>query len=358
MKIGILLHPFGEKKPAGLSRAIWELTRAILARDSKNEYVIFLRKKLSEPLDLPGCNWRVEILDKKFFWLDRGLEKSPPLDIYVFNTPILPLFFKPKRSIAILYDFAYKKFKAESLKEFFKNLLLFWYHIFSIKKADKIIAISRATKEDIIKFAGIDEQKIKVMMLGFNRICALPEEKIETSQKFFLTVGVIKERKNVLGTVQAFGEFAKTNQDFKLVIAGKGQGNYFKRIKDFIKKERMADKAIFLDQVSDNQLCYLYKRARALVYPSFCEGFGLPILEAMDCGLPVITSNISSLPEVAGEAAFLIDPFDPNQIAKAMEKIAQDDKLRQYLSQVGRARAQEFSWEKTAGNFLEIIENS
>lgn len=355
MKIGIILHPF-EEKPAGLGRAILELVKSLLKQGQKDEFTIFLKEKPSAPPSLPGENWQLRILGKKFLWLDRGLKTPPILDIYIFNTPILPLFFKPKKSIVIVYDFAYRYFRAENLKEFLKNKILGWYHNFSIKKSDLVIAISEATKNDIIKFSKIPAERIKVLYLGFNKICSLSEEPLSVPDKFFLFVGVIKERKNVLNLIKAFREFLCQHSNFKLVIAGKEQGQYFAKIKKYINTEKIGDKVIFLGYVSDGQMAYLYKKAQALVFPSFCEGFGLPVLEAMDCGLPVITSCISSLAELATpDSALLVDPCQPVEIKEAMEKLVSDENLRNNLVKNGLARAQEFSWEKTAKEFYQMI---
>ena len=348
MKIGIVLHPYGEEKPAGLGRAIFEITRGLIEFDSKNEYVVFLRKRPKIPLGFKGQNWRIKIGDPKFFWLDRAL-RGENLDVCIFNTPIISFFVKPKKSIVIAYDFAYDNFSPD--------YLLKLYHRFSLKAADLIISISEATKKEIVSLFRIPCEKIMVIYLGYDKICGFqPYPPPGLPEKFFLFVGAIKERKNVYGIVKAFSSLKSEKRvEPKLVLAGHGKGQYYEKIIRFVKENGLSEKVIFLGQVSDGELSYLYRRAEALVYPSFIEGFGLPILEAMSCGLPVITSTVSSLPEVAGGAALLVDPYDTEAIAEAMVQIIGDPVLRERLIAAGYKQAEKFSWEKTAAELLYLI---
>src|SRR3989344_5240980 len=322
MKIGITLHPYGEKKPAGLGRAVFEIARSMLENDKKNEYTIFLKNPKLNP-DLPGNNWKTSPLT---------LATTRLLDVCIFNTPVMPWWYgilgKSKKSIVIAYDFAYLQYSPSRFLKFIHGLAL--------KKADLIISISEVTKKDLIEIFKIPEEKIKVVYLGYNKIGEIsPESILDLPEKFFFFVGAIKERKNVFGVVSAFGEYKKSGGDHKLVIAGNGSWEYYEKILRFIKENNLSDSVIFLGQITDNNLSYLYKRAEALVYPSFIEGFGLPVLEAQDCGLPVITSNISSLPEVAGDGAILVDPNNIFEIAEAMKRISQNQDFRQNLIEKG-----------------------
>jgi len=344
MKVGIILHPHGEDKPAGLGRAIFEITRSLVEVDKQNEYLVILRHKPKTLPQFPGNNWRIKIADHKYFWLDRALWREN-LDVCIFNTPIISFFARPRKSIVIAYDFAYEDFGP---KRFLK-----WYHRFSLRATDAIVAISEATKKEAIKLFKIPARKIKVVYLGYERVCDFfPPPVPKLPEKFFLFVGVIKERKNVHGVIEAFYKFKKnTGLSHKLVVAGWGKGEYFERVKNMI-----ADENVILDiETRGERLSHLYKNAEALLYPSFIEGFGFPALEAMSCGLPVITSTASSLPEVAGEAAILVDPRDTSAIAQAMQKIAQDPKFRKALIQKGFAQIQKFSWQKTAQGYLDIL---
>jgi glycosyltransferase involved in cell wall biosynthesis len=144
--------------------------------------------------------------------------------------------------------------------------------------------------------------------------------------------------------------------DYGLVIAGNGKGGYYEKIRSYVNKYSLEKQITFLGYVSDEEVSYLYKHAVALVYPSFIEGFGFPVLEAMDCGLPVITSTTSSLPEVAGEAALLVDPYSKDAITDALERLVRDKGLREELVKKGHEQRKKFSWEKTGKQLLSIIE--
>lgn len=357
MTIGIILHPYGEEKPGGLARTILEWTKGLLRNDFVNEYVIFLKKQPRVMPELPGKNWKIEILGGGLFWLNK-LKSFVPADVYIFQTPVLPIFFKPKRSIVIAQDFPYKYLKPRSVKERLRNCIIGLYHQFSFCRANAIVAVSKAAKSDIMRFFRIPERKIRVIYMGFKRVCQVPEIAVNLPKKFFFFAGVIKERKNVLNIVKAFQEFSKRNPQHihKLVFGGKAEGGYFEAVKDYISRNRLKDSVIFIGYFNDGQLSYIYKRAEALIFPSIVESFGFPVLEAMDCGLPVITSNIFGPAELgAGGSAILIDPYKPEEIAKAMEKIASDREFRDKLSQNGIQRSRQFSWDKAAKEMLEFI---
>ena len=138
-------------------------------------------------------------------------------------------------------------------------------------------------------------------------------------------------------------------------MVGKREGAYAEKISAHIRSNNLEKQITILGFVTDEALAYLYKHAEALLFPSFIEGFGFPILEAMDAGLPVITSNTSSLGEVAGDAALLADPKDKEEIARAMDRIYLDEELRKQLREKGLIRAREFSWDRTVDSFMEVL---
>ena len=349
MRIGIVLHPYGEGKPAGLGRAIYEITRSLIERDKGNHYVVYLRTKPKILPSFSGSNWEITVLGHRFLWLDLGLWREK-LDVCIFNTPIMPFFVKPKKSIIITYDYAYHYFERP-----------FWlerYHGFSLRRADHIIAISEYTKQETIKLFGIREGKVSVVYLGFKNFCeGVPVAKpVLGGKKFFLFVGVIKERKNPLGIVKAFRLLKeKTHSEHMLALLGWGKGPYWEEIKNHIKGHGLETSVVIDEETRDDGLLPYYQQAEALLYPSFIEGFGFPALEAMSCGLPVITSTTSSLPEVAGDAALLVDPHKPQDIAAAMGRILTEKGLRDSLIQKGYAQIQKFSWENTARGYVDII---
>lgn len=369
MKIGIILHPYAESKPAGLGEYIFKLTKSLIECDKDNEYIIFLKPfdkirmssfdRAQGEVKLPsfrGNNWQVILLGFGRFWRELGLFFASRANVYIFNTPIMPLFFKPKKSIVIALDFAYLYFKPKNWREWMNNKILFWINKFSMKRADSVVAISEATKRDVVKFFGIAEAKIKVVYPGFRNICNLPEKPFSIKKPYFLFVGVIKERKNVHNIVSAFLEFkSKYGLGHKLVIVGKKSGDYFDKILKLIQKEQGEQDIIFTDYVDLNQLAFLYKNASAFVFPSLVEGFGFPLLEAMSCGLSIVTSSTSSLAELADGAALLVNPLDIKEISEAMYEIATDEILRKNLIAKGLERSKNFSWQKCAEEFLKEI---
>lgn len=357
MRIGIILHPYGEEKPGGLARIILEWTKALIEFAPQHEYIVFLKEKPVVAPDLPGNNWKIHMLGPGYFWLDR-LRRAPQADVYIFNTPILPLWYCPPRSIVIALDFAYKHFKPESFKALLLRFFIGWYHARSLKKADRIVAISESTKRDAIKFFAVPEKKIAVVYPGFKKICESTEISIGVPERFFLFVGVIKERKNVLNIVKAYDQLRARHPDtdYKFVIVGRGGGIYANRVKQYVRSRQLEDYVLFFGHVADGELSFLYKRAAAFVFPSFVEGFGFPILEAMHCGCPVITSNVSSTEELGRNgAALLVNPHKSAEIAQAMGQITADPKFRERLIEIGKKRTQEYSWEHAAREILSVI---
>ncbi len=356
-KIGIVLHPYGEDKPAGLARTIFEFTKALVAYDPDNEYIIFLKKAPRTAPDLPGRNWRIVVLGEGLLWLER-LSHAPQADIYVFNTPVMPLWWRPRRSVVLALDFAYKHFPPNNLDLTgrIRNRIMEWYHGRSLRRADKIITMSEATRKDVLRFFHIPEAKVKAVHWGFKQICNVAAETVEVPAEFFLFVGVMKERKNVLNVVKGFREFSRSHARHALVLCGRGEGEYMQRLKDYIRDEGIASRVIFPGYLTEGQVAYLYQHATALVFPSFVEGFGFPVLEAMDCGTAVITSDCSSLAELGdGGAAVLVDPHQSDRIGAAMAMLADDEGLRENFIRRGSARAADFLWERRAPHFIQAI---
>jgi len=358
MKIGILLHPYDEDKPAGLARTIFEWTKGMLEIDHENEYVIFVKKKPRTQPVLPGSNWKLEDLGGGRFWLER-LRGATPVDVMVFNTPVMPLFWKPKCSVIIALDYAYWYLSPKTLKGQLTRFFTHAYYWLSLRRADKVVAISQATKDETTKLFGLPKEKIKVIYCGFKKICALPQKEVKLPPKFFLFVGVIKPRKNVFNIVRAFHLFQKRHADFSFVLAGKMSGDYFEEIKKFVEEKRLSDKIVFLNFPSDEEPSFVYRKAHAFVFPTLIEGFGYPVLEAIDCGVPVITSNLSSLKEVGGGgAALLVDPYNVKDIAHAMGQLAGNDEIRSELMRKGALHAKNFSWQKAGRELLAFLKLS
>lgn len=354
MRIGIILHPYDEDKPAGLARTIFELTKGMLETDKENEYIIYLKKQPRAVLELPD-SFRVEILGGGRFWLE-NLKRAPKADVYIFNTPMMPLFWRPSRSVVLALDFAYWHLAHHTARAQISKWVTFFLHAYALKRTDLIISISEATKKDILALFKIEESKIKVVYCGFKKVCDVPEKKKELPQKFFFFAGIIKKRKNVLNIVRAFHLFSRKNPGYSLVVGGGGSGEYYEAVQKYIRENNLSKEVFFVGHLNDGELSYIYKRAEGLVFPTLIEGFGYPVLEAMQCGIPVITSNQSSLCEVGGNgSALLVNPYEPQDIARAMERIAREQGLRETLKERGFAQAARFSWQKAARELLQEI---
>jgi len=231
---------------------------------------------------------------------------------------------------------------------------------------DGVITFAQSTKQDIIDYFQVEPSRIfltpqasrySANTLDLEALQSLESLKSELaydfSQPYLLFVSTLEPRKNVEGLISAFNQLKQQTQiPHQLVLIGQ-RGWKYQAILSAIANSPVAAQIHSLQYLSDQALALFYKHAEVFIYPSFYEGFGLPVLEAMTLGAPVITSNCSSLPEVSGEAAILIDPHDSTAIAAAIWQVIRDDSLRQAMIQKGKARAQQFSWEKTAKATLE-----
>ena len=358
MRIGIILHPSDENTPTGLGRFIFELAKEFISRDTKNQYIIYLKRKPRTPLDLPGSNWKVEYGSGGLLWLDEVLRKGEKADVYLFNTPMMPLWYRPKNAVIIALDFAYWHLRPKTIQEALMRIGLFWYHRRSLHRADHVVATSHSTRGELVELFGVSPSSITVIYPGYKSICTLPEEECTVPEKFFFYVGSIKERKNVLNMVKGFTAFKEqTHNDFKFLIAGPGSGPYYESIISYLQEHHRAQDVIFLGYVSDGNIAFLYKHAYALIFTTLIEGaIGMPVLEAMECGLPVITSRTPTAMEVrAGDAALLADPESPQEIGQAMEQIVSDQKLHQELIQKGFLFVKQFEWGALISKYHDVF---
>jgi glycosyltransferase involved in cell wall biosynthesis len=232
---------------------------------------------------------------------------------------------------------------------------------YACKHADRIIAISEQTKQDIIDFYGVSSSKIDVCYQScsplFEQTVSEPDKKniawkYHLPEKFFLSVGTINERKNMLNVCKAMF-LLRNDLNLPLVVIGRGSGSYYQKVKDFILQNNLEKKIIFLSEMDEaktdrtflqtEDLPGIYQLATAMLYPSFFEGFGAPIMEALWSGLPVITSNVSCMPEVGGDAAWYVNPASAEEIAEGMRKIYSDPALAASMKEKGWRHAQNFT---------------
>ncbi len=272
----------------------------------------------------------------------------------VFWLPAINFITWPKQSRRVItcHDLSWL-----IMPEFYSRRSRLWHLITRArqlyKQADLILSVSLSTTEDLVDYLHIPEDKIKTIPLGVNPpelstedILAV-KEKYNLPDEFILYVGNIEPRKNIEGIILALSLLRQAkNRDIKLVVAG-GKGwhrGYFVKIK----KMMQANQVKYLGYIEEKDKWALYNLAKIFAYPSFYEGFGLPPLEAMSQGCPVVASHVSSLPEVVGEAGLLVDPYNINQIAYAIDRLWHDKDLRSELALAGKSRSHQFSWQQTA----------
>jgi glycosyltransferase involved in cell wall biosynthesis len=255
------------------------------------------------------------------------------------------------RSIVMVHDLIPLRFP----KRFSPLTPYFRYYLPQVlKQAEHIVCNSVATAKDITDFYSISAAKITPILLAYDanhfRKLDLPNNKTS----YFLYLGRHDPYKNIGRLIKAFAKIP--NRDYQLWIAGPSDKRYTLKLQAQIKELDLCDRVKFLDYVPYEQLPILLNQALALVFPSLWEGFGLPVLEAMACGTPVITSNLSSLPEVTGDAAILIDPYNVDEMAAAMQAVAEETELRSRLRVLSLQRASQFSWAKTGQATVEILQ--
>jgi len=224
-----------------------------------------------------------------------------------------------------------------------------------VEKATKIIAVSECTKKDLIELFGTDESKIEVVYHGNS---LFPKANIKISydlpKKYLLFVGQRNIYKNFERFIKSISDILKEDKDLYVLCAGGGK---FKDNEVQLLNELGVSNKVFQYQIDDDSLAYFYKNALAFIFPSLYEGFGIPILESFACGCPVLCSNVSSLPEVAGEAACYFDPYSEESIRNAVLKILNDKAYREELINKGYEQVKKFSWEKTAEKTKKVYES-
>ena len=370
MKIGFLTN-FIDDKGGGIGTYSYELIKNFNKIDKKNEY--YLIHHTSIDLDIYTNNHKILIEKcslpfKGTIWIlintPLKLKFRSEMDIVHDPYGVGALSFKmPFKKIITIHDLSPFLFPHT-----FDRITVLLHKLLlprTLKTADKIITDSNSTKKDLVNYFNISEEKIRVILLAADeKFKRLNKEEInEVKQKhnlnfpFILYVGMLEARKNITALIKAFYKIKKKKLPNKLVITGK-KGWKYKEIFKTIDKLNLQKDVVFTGYVSDVDLPALYNAADLFVYPSLYEGFGLPPLEAMACGTPVITSNTSSLPEVVGDAGIMVDPHDVDGLADAMHKVLSNDGLREDMIKKGLKRAKIFNWEKCAKETLEVYEEA
>ena len=291
----------------------------------------------------------------------RALRKIKP-DVFVSTDAYLSLRSKTPQ-IAVFHDINFEHFPQD-----FPRIALWHYKRYFpryARKAAKIITVSEFSKKDIVENYCVEPEKINVVYNGANEGFKplSEEEKIQVRNKYtagyqyFMFVGSLHPRKNLARLFPAFDIFKeKTGSDVKLLIVGEKRW-WTEPIQKAFEAMKHQDDVVFVGHLQMDELNRVTAAALSSVYVSYFEGFGIPIIEAYKCDVPVITSNVTSMPEVAGDAALLVDPFDVNSIADAMVQML-DENVRTALIEKGRRRRHDFSWDKAAAGWWDVIEST
>lgn len=352
------------KQGGGIGRYTRELVSALARLDSETPYVLFTAGQMGDlAFSTPGANfvWKTARLSPD--WLARLWHRAHlRLFIEGWTGPIailhapdftLPPTRRGVQTLLTVHDLTFIRAPDAATPRLRAYLNAVVPR--SVQRADHILADSEATRQDLMEFYRTPADKISVLYSGVesrfrpiydsNILRAVRERYHIGDQLFILSIGTIQPRKNYERLVEALHRLGQS--DLKLVIAG-GKGwladSLYRKVESLGIKERVQ----FLGFVDDADLPALYSAAHIFAYPSLYEGFGLPPLEAMACGVPVIASNTSSLPEVVGDAGLLIDPYDVNDLALALAKVLGDENLHRRLSEMGQQRARKFSWDAAA----------
>ncbi|MGC8976596.1 MAG: glycosyltransferase family 4 protein [Candidatus Ratteibacteria bacterium] len=365
-KIGIDSHAIGLKQ-GGNETYICGLLKGISQiEDTDFRYFVFLTKGVNPPDFL---------YENKYFKFIKV--STSPFIRFLIDIPLITYnkklnllhtqyhlpFISYCPGIITVHDVSFLKHPEFFPKQLY--LKLKFSLLYSLRKAKKIITCSKFSKKEIIELYHVKDEKIEVIYNGVSenfRPLKINEKteilkKYSITKPYILSVSNLQPRKNLSRLIKAFALLVKNNEKFPyiLVIVGRKLWLY-KDIFVLVKETNLEDKIIFTDFIPEEDLLYLYNFADVFVYPSLYEGFGLPVVEAMACGCPVITSNLSSLPEIVEDAGIIIDPYDIEEIAKAIKEVICNPELKKSLKFKGLKQSKKFSWKNTAEKTLKVYE--
>jgi glycosyltransferase involved in cell wall biosynthesis len=366
MKVAINLLPFTDYQ--GLEVYTINLINALSKKFSEDEFILLKTPFSPEAFAVFAPNVSEYIIPvsmprKSFFAVAQQLAigramRAAGAEILFCTSPAGPLFMKNK--IVTIHDCAYDRFPE------FANLFSKWYFkmmFYSAKYRSRgVITISEFSKRELIDLYGFRPDRVHAIYSALPELPAvsgLLEEGVLKKfglekGKYFFYIGNTRPRKNIKGLLDAFSHFSR-HEDYKLVLAGKIDTRFID-VSAEAARLGIASRVVQTDFISDEEKVALYKGAAALTFPSYYEGFGFPVLEAQSLGVPVITSNTSSLPEVGGsQGAVYVDPYNVQSIASAMEKMVADGPLHEELIAAGRENVKRFSWDKTAKETMEVL---
>jgi glycosyltransferase involved in cell wall biosynthesis len=377
MRIGIDARlALGHRR--GMGRVLLNLLTNLLLFDTKNTYFLYVDKFDAQGILPKAPNIKTRVLPPRFYplWEQISLPIAcikDKLDILHCPANTAPLFI-PRRTKLVLtiHDIIFlKPFSEVPLSDsMYQNIGRIYRRICvmtRISRVHHIVTVSQFSGYDIQRNLGIPADRVTVIHNGIDDYffqdhrenCETFLKTLQVSGRFIFHLGGTSPNKNTIGAIKAFNLLLQEEgyHDLYFVIGGvSSKGN--NQIKQFVREKGLEKKVKFINYVTDRELKCLYSNAELFLFPSLYEGFGLPPLEAMACGAPVVASNLTSLPEVVGEAGILVDPMNIDEIKTAMVNIMRNEQLKAKLIKAGKQRVQEFRWKKAAKKLLQVYENS
>jgi len=361
----LLLHD----KLEGIGRFSFETLKRITKNHPEHRFVFFFDRPWHEEFIFAENIIPVALSPKSrhpflwYWWFEYAVPsalKKYKADVFLSPDGYLSLSAEVPQ-IPVIHDLNFEHYPQDLPYLYSK----YYRHFFPkyAKKAARVATVSEFSKKDISQKYKIDEGKIDVVYNGCNKNFkpVSVEVKEETKKKFseacpyYVYVGAQHQRKNLQNLFRAFDQFKNEGSNYKLLVSGQKKWWTSEMEEAYSNMQYKAD-VIFTGRLSEDNLVNVMASAQALVYVSYFEGFGIPVIEAMRCNVPVITSDTTSLPEIAGDAALLVNPFSVDEISSAMQRIAKDEFLRKYLILKGQERFKQFTWEKTADKLWETVE--
>jgi glycosyltransferase involved in cell wall biosynthesis len=375
MNIGVDIRPLMAEHRTGVGEYVYELLNAIFEIDQKNQYFLFYNASAESVMNFP--NWKKENVhivgtrwSNKFLNASIAFSGQPKLDQFLLrncSTKIdkLDYFFSPNLNFTSISDQVKHILTIHDLSyEFFSDCFSpkdrLWHKAVrpraQAKRADLILVPSENTKQDVVSYYGVSENKVKVIYPGVSSNFLSNLQNPTLFKKYILYLGTIESRKNVSAVVEAYQaakkQYPEVMSGYELVLAGAiGYGG-----QKIIEEAKKISGVSYIGYVPAEEKFNLYKNASLFVFPSLYEGFGFPVVEAFAAGLPVVTSNRSSLAEVSGPAAYLVNPLSARDISEAMIKLLQNEKILLGYNNKGLERVSFFSWRRAAELFLTEVE--
>lgn len=368
MRIGVNTRLFVKGKMDGIAWFSYEILKRMVKAHPEHEFVFFFdRPYLDEFIFAENVKAVVVHPPARhpilwYFFFEFGIKhalKKEKIDLFLSPDGWICLH-TPVKTIDIIHDLNFEHYP-EFLPFFSRQYYRHYFPLFA-QKADALVTVSNFSKNDIINTYSISPKKIEVVYNAaaedFYEISEQKKEKIIDSltggSPYFVFVGSGNQRKNIITQLRAFDLFRDQGFNAKLVFAGT-QKYWTKAMKIALVSMKYHNDVLFTGYISTQRLNEIISSSKCLLYASYFEGFGVPILEAFSCNIPVITSNITAMPEIAGDAAILVNPHYAEEITNAMVEIFTNERLRSELTAKGKNQLQKFSWDRTADQLWEII---